>query len=67
MNKRDFKKKHKDYLTRHYFNGYIFWCNLYKRDKRFIREQKEGKHKKKICFIGISKYYLNWWKKQLFK
>lgn len=67
MNKRDFKRKHKDFLTRYYFANYVNWLNLYKREKRQIREQKEGKYNKRIFFIGITEYYIKWWREQLNK
>lgn len=66
MNKRSFKKKNKDNLYNlYYFKQYLEWLNLYKREKRMIRLQKQGKYKDRLFFIGITEYYIQWWKNKI--
>lgn len=66
MNKRKFKKQHKDYLSRLSLKRLVEWCNLYKRDIKVQREQqKESKHKNKIVYPKIDKIYIDWYKEKL--
>ncbi len=66
MNKRSFKKKNKDnFYNLYYFKQYLEWLNLYKREKRMIRLQKQGKYKDRLFFIGITEYYIQWWKNKI--
>lgn len=66
MNKRNFKKKNKDnFYNLYYFKQYLEWLNLYKREKRMIRLQKQGKYKDRLFFIGITEYYIQWWKNKI--
>lgn len=48
MNKRKYKKKHKDYLSRLSLKHLVEWCNLYKRHIKVQREQQKRKVNIKI-------------------
>lgn len=65
MNKRKFKKKHPDCLPRMMLKHCVEWCDLYRRELRKLREQKNGHHADHIFFPEISRYYANWWKAKL--
>ncbi len=66
MNKRSFKKKNKDnFYNLYYFKQYLEWLNLYKREKQMIRLQKQGRYKDRLFFIGITEYYIQWWKNKI--
>ena len=66
MNKRKYKKKHKDYLSRLMLKHLVEWCNLYKRSIKGQREQQmEGKHKNKLFYPKIDKMYIDWYKEKL--
>lgn len=52
MNKRKYKKKHFDYLSRLQLKTLVSWCNLYRRHLKNIN-----------CYPLIDKMYIQYWKR----
>lgn len=67
MNKRKYKKKHLDYLSRCMLKHYVHWLNLYKREIRMQREQKQGKHSKLLILPKFTKMYITYYKDKLWQ
>lgn len=65
MNKREYKKKHSDLISRMKLKRLVEWCNLYKRDLKGLREQSKGKFKKKLYCPKIDKLFIKFYKEQL--
>lgn len=61
MNKRQYKKRHRDVLSRMKLKHLVEWCNLYRRQTTGVLTKRKGL----LLTPGISKMYIKFWKEHI--